>query len=353
MPAGVPSTNSLHYRQRGVGSMANVECAELEFGYADAPTALHSADILERENEFLAQMTCKPLMTIFHHADRQLHYLERGRGQPVLLIHGLGSSGADWAMQVRALESRFRVIVPDLPGCGYSSAHRDACSIENFAASLWALLDHLEIATTNIVGFSLGGAVALEMALQRPDSVPRLGLINSLTSYRLDTLNKWLEAWIPSLLIHVFGMKVLGWLCAARLFPQPWQRSLRHRAAAVIGATDALSYLDIIGALVRWTAVDRLAQLRSRVLVLAAEHDLTPLAQKHELASELGAAIVVVRGSRHGTPFDAAEATNTCIFALLSDQPFPPSDRVACDEPQPTQALEFVGSLAEQHALGP
>ncbi len=292
-------------------------------------------------------------MPIFTHRDRPLHFLERGRGTPLLLIHGLGSSGADWALQVRALEARFRVIVPDLPGCGHSSAPRDGTNIAEFAASLWALLDRLEIEQPNIVGYSLGGAVALEMALQRPDCVPRLGLINSLTSYRPDTLNKWLEARIPGLLIHLFGMKLLGWLCAARMFPHPWQRSLRIRAAAVIGAAAPANYIAIIAALMRWTATARLAQLRSRVLIIAAEHDLTPLAEKRDLALTLGAAIAVVRDSRHGTPFDAVEATNACIFALLTDQPLPTADRIACDEPQPVHPLEFEGSLAEQHASGP
>ncbi len=328
-------------------------CVELKFACGDAPTAPDCADMLEHENRSGDPRDCKQLMTIFHLPDQALHYLERGRGEPLLLIHGLGSSGADWALQVRALEERFHVIVPDLPGCGHSSALRDGCSIPKFAAALWALLDNLEIAQPNIVGFSLGGAVAVEMALQRPDSVPRLGLINSLMSYRLDTVNKWLEARIPSLLIHLFGMRLLGWLCAARLFPEPWQLSLRERATAVIGTSRAGSYLDIIDALVQWTATDRLARLRSRILIIAAEHDLTPLAQKRAMAADLGAEIVVVRGSRHGTPFDSVEATNACIFAMLSDQPLPSSKRIACDEPQPLHALEFAGSIAEQHALGP
>jgi hypothetical protein len=178
-------------------------------------------------------------------------------------------------------------------------------------------------------------------------------LVNSLTTYRLDTLNKWLEARIPVLLIGLFGMKPLARLCAARMFPQPWQRSLRERAAAVVGAVPPASYIDIVAALVQWSATERLDRLRSRVLIIAAEHDLMPLAQKRALALELGAAIAVVRGSRHGTPFDAVEATNACIIALLSDQPFPSTDRLACDEPQPAHPLEFSGSVAEQHALGP
>jgi pimeloyl-ACP methyl ester carboxylesterase len=272
---------------------------------------------------------------------------------PLLLIHGLGSSGADWALQVSALEGRFRVIVPDLPGCGHSGNLPYGCSIADFAASLWALLDQLVISSPNIVGYSLGGAVALEMALQRPDDVPRLGLINSLASYRLDTWKRWLEARIPAVLIHFFGMRMLGRLGAARMFPHPWQLALRERAATVIGEGVPESYTEIIAALVRWSAMERLKRLRSRVLIIAAEHDLTPLWQKHNLALELGAAIAVIRGSRHGTPFDAVEATNACIVALLSDEPPPCADRLTCDKPQSMHPLEFAGSLAAQHALGP
>ena len=60
-------------------------------------------------------------MPFFRDDDLSIHYLERGHGEPILLIHGLGSSGADWAFQVAALEPHFRIIVPDLPGSGHSS----------------------------------------------------------------------------------------------------------------------------------------------------------------------------------------------------------------------------------------
>jgi 3-oxoadipate enol-lactonase len=292
-------------------------------------------------------------MSLFFHRRRSLYYLVRGRGEPLLLLHGLGASGADFAYQVRALEGQFRVIVPDLPGCGHSGPLRADCSIEKFAASLWLLLDHLEIPKTSIMGFSLGGAVALEMALQRPDAVPRLALINSLASYKIDTWSKWLEARLPSALVRILGMQLTGWLCAARMFPHPWQQSLRGHAAAVIAAAPAASYLGIMSALERWTASERLAGLRSRTLVIAAEHDYTPLAEKRELARNLCAELIVVRGSRHGTPFDAAEITNSILIALMRDQPLPSADQWVCDAPAEPQPLGFVGRLAEQHALGP
>ena len=111
-----------------------------------------------------------------------LHYRSVGNGEPVLLIHGLGGSGVDWALQISALERQFHVIIPDLPGCGYSSPPRGAHSIAGFASALWSLLEQLEVPRINIVGFSMGGAVALEMALQRPTLVPRWG---SSTVWRL------------------------------------------------------------------------------------------------------------------------------------------------------------------------
>ena len=292
-------------------------------------------------------------MPILRAAGQSLHYLIRGEGEPLLLIHGLGSSGADWALQGRALEGRFRLIVPDLPGCGHSEALGTGCSIEALAASLWALLDHLQVPRPNIAGFSLGGAVALEMALQRPGSVPRLALINSLAAYRIDHWSKWLEARLTRAVIRLFGMRLLGWLCAGRMFPHPSQHLMRERAAAVIGGAPRAPYLELIAALQRWSASARLGLLASRVLIIAAEHDYTPMPEKLRLARQTNAEIVVIRGSRHGTPFDAVDATNAALGSMFSDQPLPSSDRMLCDEPKHRGALAFSGSLAEQHALGP
>ena len=266
-------------------------------------------------------------MAFFLSGGHALHFEMRGEGEPVLLIHGLGSSGGDWAFQVPVLESRFRVIMPDLPGCGRSGMASAGCSIGALAESLWALLDHLQVVRPNVIGFSLGGAVALEMALQRPAAVPRLVLINSLASYRIDHWRKWLEARIPAAMVRVLGMRLMARLLAGRVLPEPWQRPMRERAVAVIGAVPAATYLAMAAALEAWSATDRLDRLRSRILLIAAKHDYTPLAEKHALAALLHARIVVVNGSRHGTPFDSIAITNASLIAQLRDQPLPDNAR--------------------------
>lgn len=279
---------------------------------------------------------------------RWLYYRVRGTGQNLLLIHGLGSSGADWEFQMRALERRFRVIVPDLPGCGFSSPIDGNLNIGDFAQSLWALLDHLKISKINIAGFSLGGAVALEMALQRPDDVPRLALINSLVTYRIDHWRKWLEARVPPILIRLLGMRRTARLAAARLFPHSWQQPLRERTVEVIGRVAASTYLGMGRALERWSAVDRLSRLKAKTLMVAAEHDYTPLAEKVEMAKSLGAQIAVIHGSRHGTPFDAIEATNACLLALFTDRPLAPLRRWMCDGAPRARRLALVSRFVEQ-----
>ena len=293
------------------------------------------------------------LMPIFERKGSALHYLVRGRGEPVLLIHGLGSSGCDWALQVPALESRFRTIVPDLPGCGHSAAPPGDFDIGDFADALWDLLDHLGVERINIVGFSLGGAVGLEMALRRAHAVPRLALINSLASYVLDDWHKWFEARMPAFLIGTLGMRAAAHLAAVRLFPESWQESMRARARAVIAAVPARTYLGMGLALQRWTAIDRLHRLRSRVLLLAAEHDYTPLAEKRAMAARLRAQLVVVRGSRHGTPFDSIQTTNASLLAHLSDRELPHPARWTRDTPAHSRSLSLVGSIAEEHARVP
>jgi 3-oxoadipate enol-lactonase len=292
-------------------------------------------------------------MPFFHDGESSIHYLERGRGEPLLLIHGLGSSGADWAFQVAALEHRFRIIVPDLPGSGHSAPPPSEYTIAGFACALWKLMDHLSIAKPNIVGFSLGGAVALEMATLRPPCVPRLGLINSLATYQPRDLRKWLETYVAATIVRLLGMPRAAYWIAARLFPEPWQRAMREHTASAMGSVPANTYLGTGLALARWAILDRLDRLKSRTLLIPAENDFTPLAEKRDLAAKLKAELVVVRGSRHGTPFDSVEVTNASLLALLTDQPLPPATRWVRDTPTHAQALSLSGSIAEEHAISP
>lgn len=252
-----------------------------------------------------------------------LHLRSFGQGPPLLLIHGLGSSGDDWAFQINPLASRYQLIVPDLRGCGRSPVGLQPVSIASYAEELWALLDVMGVTRTHIAGFSMGGAVALEMALQQPKRMLRMVTINSLPSYRVDHWRKWLELNLQLGLVQLIGLPRTARMVAQRLFPDPHQQAMRQRVIDVLGSASVDPYLRCARALAGWCAADRIEQLQLPQLMIAGEKDYTELAEKRDWARRMRAELAVVAGSRHGTPFDAIDATNRCLLAFFDGKPLP------------------------------
>jgi pimeloyl-ACP methyl ester carboxylesterase len=237
---------------------------------------------------------------------------------PLLLIHGLGSSGDDWAFQRDDFARSHRLILPDLRGSGRSSKPSGAYSIRAFADDLWTLLDRLGIATTYILGFSMGGAVAIEMSLLQPARVSKLILCNALANYRTDTLRKWYEAKLQLGFVHFLGLRRTAGFIARRLFPHDDQAPKRQRVIDVLGANPKRAYLQTIRALIGWSAIERLSELTCETLIIAADNDYTSLAEKRiEAALIPRAEMVVIENSRHGTPFDATDRFNALVLAFL------------------------------------
>ena len=104
----------------------------------------------------------------------EMHYAVFGAGEPVLLIHG-GLGHADiWASQVAALAKTRKVIVADSRGHGRSTRDNSPFSYELMASDYLALLDHLKIGKTALVGWSDGGIIGLDIAMKHPERLTRL-----------------------------------------------------------------------------------------------------------------------------------------------------------------------------------
>src|SRR5881396_578671 len=99
-----------------------------------------------------------------------------GQGPPLVLVHGLGGAASNWTELTPLLSGRFRLLVPDLPGHGGSTALPAASGLEAFADRVALVAEREGMLPAPVVGHSLGGAVALRMALRQPDHVPALVL---------------------------------------------------------------------------------------------------------------------------------------------------------------------------------
>ena len=106
----------------------------------------------------------------------RLRYLAAGEGEPFLLVHCLGGAAANWLALAPLLLATRRLLVPELPGHGGSSALPAAPSLNAYADRLGLVLEQEGIASAGVVGHSLGGAIALRLSIRRPDAVSALVL---------------------------------------------------------------------------------------------------------------------------------------------------------------------------------
>lgn len=106
----------------------------------------------------------------------RLRYLAGGDGEPLVLVHGLGGAAANWLALAPLLLPGWRLLVPELPGHGGSPALPAAPSLDTYADRLGLLLEREGAVPAPLVGHSLGGAIALRLAIRRPEAVSALVL---------------------------------------------------------------------------------------------------------------------------------------------------------------------------------
>ncbi len=107
----------------------------------------------------------------------RLWYEVRGHGEPILLHHGYTASRVNWMPVAERLESRYQVILMECRGAGQSEHTPDGYTLEQYAADVVGMLDHLGMARVTFAGHSMGGGVGYLLALDYPERLERLVLM--------------------------------------------------------------------------------------------------------------------------------------------------------------------------------
>lgn len=247
----------------------------------------------------------------------ELHYESAGAGDAVVLIHGLGSHVGDWRPQVDALSDIFRVIAVDLRGHGRSDKPAGPYSIPAFSADIAALIRSLDVGPAHVVGLSLGGAVAFQLAVTEQTLVRSLVIVNSGPSF---VVNRQIRValFLRLFVLKVAGLKGLGNMITKRLFPKAEQEPLRRAFLEHFVTNDPRAYAASTRSLVGWTVAEELSRITCPVLVISGDRDYTPVSAKEAYVATLpNARLAVIGDAGHACTIEQPDEVNRVLRAFL------------------------------------
>jgi 3-oxoadipate enol-lactonase len=251
-----------------------------------------------------------------------LYYEVHGEGEPLLLVMGLAADTMAWALQVPAFSARYRTVSFDNRDVGQSSMAEGPYEITDMAQDTLALADALELESFHLVGVSMGGAIAQEVALAAPDRVRTLTLamtwpkggawaakLSELWSARVEHMSR--EQRVDELMLLTLSedffenAEGVAWLRDLML-----QNPHPQSADAFARQLDASSRHD---------TRERLGSVAMPTHVIGAEHDiLVPVWKSRELAELIpGARLSVVDAGPHGANLERAEEFNRLVLDFL------------------------------------
>jgi pimeloyl-ACP methyl ester carboxylesterase len=270
-----------------------------------------------------------------------------GHGAPVVFIHGLGSSGyMEWRHNLEAVAATHRVFAPDMPGYGRTDKPQARYTIPYFARFITRYMEDRGLRSAALVGASLGGRVALEVALEHPKLVRRLVLVNTLglgrpqvrmaqMAYGLVTIPRVGEAamrfvrdalrWAPAAMVRRVTARYAGTTTdLERTIDDAYLNDLRE-----LYARDDFrsAYLSTVRALIHPRALlggqhdvtERLNELRIPVqLIWGANDPLFPVAhaaRAHDLIER--SKLAVIEGAGHTPQSERPEEFNRVLHKFL------------------------------------
>lgn len=248
-----------------------------------------------------------------------LHYESVGEGSPVLAIHGLGSSTRDWERQVDVLAESHRVVTVDLRGHGKSDKPQGRYSIQLFSDDVAELVRQLDLVPVTVVGISLGGMVAFQLAADHPDLIDRLVVVNALPDNELLRAAP-LQILMRKLIVRFLGLERMGKVLGARLFPDENMEEERSLMARRWAENDKTAYQRSFQAAVDWPGVTgKLDGFDRPMLMISSDEDYVSLEQKQPYLDALPEMEhTVIEDARHAVPMERAEQFNRVLGEFLA-----------------------------------
>ncbi|AXV08464.1 Hydrolase (HAD superfamily) [Euzebya pacifica] len=247
------------------------------------------------------------------------HYVSKGEGPPVVLVHGLGGDLHAWYGVIECLAVHHHVIALDLRGHGRSDAGSGGYSIQMWAQDVNALIAALELPPVTLVGHSLGSLVAQQAALDKPEAVDQLVLVGGISWFEPDTKKAYNDR---ADLVEAEGMDAVvdSWLPGA-MAPRTQAKlpQLVGLARDMYLRNDPQSYAKSCRALAKMPRIPR-EDIGQPTLLVVGDHDRsTPIAMTEELHAEIPVSRVrVIPTAAHWVMLEQPDALSAAILEYLT-----------------------------------
>jgi 3-oxoadipate enol-lactonase len=249
--------------------------------------------------------------------DTTLYYEEHGKGFPLVMIQGFMGDHSAWFSQVRAFKKYFRVITFDARGLGKSSLSRVPYTIPVQAGDVLGLMDFLKIDRAHILGISLGGMVAQEVAINHPERVVKLVLAATFPA----TDSKYIGEKVKVLARNRATANIDESLniLAPLAFNNPVTRSAIRLVAYTPWVRRLNPYVKQMRSVGDYSALEYLDRIQSPTLVIAGSRDRIILPHSSEIIADKipGAKLVMINGGPHALFMEKCRQFNREILQFL------------------------------------
>jgi len=249
-------------------------------------------------------------------SDIEIGYNARGAGAALVFLHGVGSDKSVWDRQLASFSAGYRAIALDYPGYGDSGMPPGDLDRAAIAGYVLGALDALGIGAAHLVGLSMGGVIALELARSRPERLRSLVLADSFAWHPDgDAIVARTRAALERMSMREFAEQRVEVLLAPGAGAM-----LRHEVVETMSRIDRRAFGW--ASLAVWTPDYRadLPRIATPTLVLVGEHDqITPAALSEALAAGIpGAHLALIRGAGHISNIDQPAAFDALVEAFIS-----------------------------------
>ncbi|RLD56350.1 MAG: alpha/beta hydrolase [Bacteroidetes bacterium] len=266
----------------------------------------------------------KSYMSTMKSNNNTIYFEEHGQGHPLVLIAGLASDSQSWLPLIPVLAGHFRVITFDNRGIGRSSPDNTDISIEDMADDCARLIKHLDLPSANVLGHSMGGMIAMDLAARYPEMVGKLILLATtpkINRRNIELFNDLVCSLKSGMDRHLWFRNLFYWILSPSFFEdkEMLEQAVKMAIDYPYPQSD-ISFENQVRAISKFNSISGISGIQSPTLIVNGENDiLFPFSETAGLFKNLSRSqTITITKSAHSIPIENPKGLSKSVIGFLT-----------------------------------